>query len=75
MEEKRARGLSRPWTYALRAAVSGALVQFVPNRYDVSGPMRITGVTHRYGAEHLMSVTVRTDKQPRAAGSADTVTV
>lgn len=57
------------------AAVSGALVQFVPNRYDVSGPMRITGVTHRYGAEHLMSVTVRTDKQPRAAGSADTVTV
>lgn len=25
MEEKRARGLSRPWTYALRAAVSGAL--------------------------------------------------
>ena len=57
------------------AAVSGALVQFVPNRYDVSGTMRITSVTHRYGAEHLMSVTVRTDKQPRAAGSADTVTV
>ena len=57
------------------AAVSGALVQFVPNRYDVSGPMRITGVTHRYGAEHLMSVTVRSDKQPRAAGDADTVTV
>ena len=25
MEEKRARGLSRSWTYALRAAVSGAL--------------------------------------------------
>ena len=57
------------------AAVSGALVQFVPNRYDVSGPMRITGVTHRYGAEHLMSVTVRADQQPRAAGDADTVTV
>ena len=50
-------------------------MQFVPNRYDVSGPMRITGVTHRYGAEHLMSVTVRTDQQPRAAGDADTVTV
>lgn len=57
------------------AAVSGALVQFVPNRYDVSGPMRITGVTHRYGAEHLMSVTVQAVRQPRAAGDTDTVTV
>ena len=57
------------------AAISGALAQFVPNRYDVSGPMRITGVTHRYGAEHLMSVTVQTDQQPRAAGDGDTVTV
>ena len=57
------------------AAVSGALVQVVPNRYDVSGPMRITGVTHRYGAEHLMSVTVQAVRQPRSAGDGDTVTV
>lgn len=57
------------------AAISGALVQFVQNRYDVSGPMRITSVTHRYGAEHLMSVTVQAARQSRAAGSADTITV
>lgn len=57
------------------AAVSGTLVQFVPNRYDVSGPLRITSVTHRYGAEHLMSVTVQADKTTRAAGDQDTISV
>ena len=47
------------------AAVSGALVQFVSNRYDVSGPMRITGVTHRYGAPEERN---RADRQAATGG-------
>ena len=53
---------------------SGVLANFVQNRYDVSGPLRITSVTHRYGSPHMMSVTVQM-KQPRAAGTADAVEV
>ncbi len=56
------------------AAVSGALVEFAPNRYDVSGPLRIISVTHSYGMPHMMSLTVEME-QPRAADSNDTVTV
>lgn len=56
------------------AAVSGALVDFAPNRYDVSGPLRIISVTHSYGIPHMMSLTVEMD-QSRAAGNNDTVTV
>ena len=37
---------------------SGTIIQFVQNQYDVSGPMRVKNVTHRYGRPHLMSVTV-----------------
>lgn len=53
---------------------SGVLASFVPNRYDVSGPLRITSVTHRYGSPHMMSVSVQM-QQPRAAGDADAVEV
>ena len=53
---------------------SGVLASFVPNRYDVSGPLRITSVTHRYGATHMMSVTVQM-QQPRSAGGSDAVEV
>ena len=53
---------------------SGVLLNFVPNRYDVSGPMRVTGVIHRYGATHTMTLMVSA-QQPRAAGSGDTITV
>lgn len=53
---------------------SGVLLNFIPNRYDVSGPMRVTGVTHRYGTTHMMTLTVST-RMPRAAGSGDTITV
>ena len=56
------------------AAVSGALVEFAPNRYDVSGPLRIISVTHSYGTPHMMSLTVEME-QPRAADSNDTMTV
>ena len=53
---------------------SGVLLNFISNRYDVSGPMRVTGVTHRYGTTHMMTLTVST-QMPRAAGSGDTITV
>lgn len=37
---------------------SGTVIRFAPNQYDVSGNMRVTSVTHKYGHPHLMSVTV-----------------
>ena len=53
---------------------SGVLANFVENRYDVGGPLRITSVTHRYGSPHMMSVTVKMS-EPRAAGGSDTIQV
>lgn len=55
--------------------VSGILLQFQPNSYGVSGVQRVTGVTHRYGHPHLMSLTVEAWPDSRAAGSNDTITV
>ena len=54
--------------------VSGILLQFQANNYGVSGVQRVTGVTHRYGHPHLMSLTVEAWPDSRAAGSDDTVT-
>lgn len=53
---------------------SGVLANFVENRYDVGGPLRITSVTHRYGSPHMMSVTVEMS-EPRATGGSDTIQV
>lgn len=52
---------------------SGILLQFRHNNYGVSGVQRVTGVTHRYGHPHLMSLTVEDPQAERAAGAADTV--
>ena len=54
---------------------SGILLQFQPNSYGVTGVQRVTGVTHRYGHPHLMSLTVEAWPDSRAAGSNDTITV
>ena len=53
---------------------SGVLLNFVNNRYDVSGLQRVVGVTHRYGHPHLMSLTLQAYQPPRAAGDSDTIT-
>ena len=45
------------------------------NSYGVTGVQRVTGVTHRYGHPHLMSLTVEAWPDSRAAGSGDTITV
>ena len=55
--------------------VSGILLQFQPNSSGVTGVQRVTGVTHRYGHPHLMSLTVEAWPDSRAAGSNDTITV
>lgn len=55
--------------------VSGILLQFQPNSYGITGVQRVTGVTHRYGHPHLMSLTVEAWPDSRAAGSNDTITV
>ena len=55
--------------------VSGILLQLQPNSYGVTGVQRVTGVTHRYGHPHLMSLTVEAWPDSRAAGSNDTITV
>ena len=54
---------------------SGILLQFQSNSYGVTGVQRVTGVTHRYGHPHLMSLTVEAWPDSRAAGSSDTITV
>lgn len=54
---------------------SGILLQFRHNSYGVTGVQRVTGVTHRYGHPHLMSLTVEDPQSPRAAGGGDTITV
>lgn len=54
---------------------SGILLQFQPNSYGVTGVQRVTGVTHRYGHPHLMSLTVEAWPDSRGAGSNDTITV
>ena len=54
---------------------SGILLRFRSNSYGVTGIQRVTGVTHRYGHPHLMSLTVEDPQAARAAGSGDTVTV
>lgn len=54
---------------------SGVLMRFESNLFGVSGYQRVTGVTHRYGSPHLMSVTVQDPAQGRAAGAGDTVEV
>ena len=54
---------------------SGVLLRFQVNQFGVSGDQRVTGVTHRYGSTHLMSLTVQNPAQGRAAGSGDTVEV
>ena len=54
---------------------SGILLQFHSNSYGVTGVQRVTGVTHRYGHPHLMSLTVEAWPDSRAAGSGDTITV
>lgn len=54
---------------------SGILLQFRSNSYGVTGVQRVTGVTHRYGHPHLMSLTVEAWPDSRAAGSGDTITV
>ena len=54
---------------------SGVLLQFQSNQFGVTGPQRVTSVTHRYGSPHLMSVTVQDPAVPRAAGSGDIVEV
>lgn len=54
---------------------SGILLQFQANQYGVTGVQRVTGVTHRYGHPHLMSLTVEAWPDSRAAGDDDTVTV
>lgn len=54
---------------------SGILLQFQPNSYGVTGVQRVTGVTHRYGHPHLMSLTVEAWPDSRAAGNGDTITV
>ena len=54
---------------------SGIHLQFRQNSYGVTGVQRVTGVTHRYGHPHLMSLTVEDPQSPRAAGSGDAITV
>ena len=54
---------------------SGVLLQFQANQFGVTGPQRVTSVTHRYGPPHLMSVTVQDPAAPRAAGNGDRVEV
>ena len=54
---------------------SGTLLNFVQNRYDVSGPQRVVSVTHQYGASHRMSLTVRNEQLGRASKGADTICV
>lgn len=54
---------------------SGVLLHFQANQFGVTGPQRVTSVTHRYGPPHLMSVTVQDPAAPRAAGSGDRVEV
>ena len=54
---------------------SGILLQFRQNSYGVTGVQRVTGVTHRYGHPHLMSLTVEDPQSPRAAGGGDAITV
>lgn len=54
---------------------SGILLQFRNNSYGVTGVQRVTGVTHRYGHPHMMSLTVEDPQTSRAAGSSDTVEV
>ena len=54
---------------------SGILLHFRQNSYGVTGVQRVTGVTHRYGHPHLMSLTVEDPQSPRAAGSGDAITV
>ena len=54
---------------------SGILLQFRSNSYGVTGVQRVTGVTHRYGRPHLMSLTVEAWPDERAAGWADTITL
>ncbi len=43
---------------------SGILLQFRQNSYGVTGVQRVTGVTHRYGHPHLMSLTVEDPNPP-----------
>lgn len=54
---------------------SGILLQFRSNSYGVTGVQRVTGVTHRYGRPHLMSLTVEAWPDERATGGADTITL
>lgn len=53
---------------------SGVMLDFGPGNYGVSGLQRVTAVTHHYGANHMMSLTLQAAAQPRAAGSNDTIT-
>ena len=53
---------------------SGILLQFRQNSYGVTGVQRVTGVTHRYGHPHLMSLTVEDPQSPRAASGRDALT-
>lgn len=53
---------------------SGTLLQFQTNQYGVTGPQRVTEVTHYY-KRGTMSLTVQDPAADRAAGSADTINV
>lgn len=53
---------------------SGRVIRFSSAAFGLSGAMRVTEVTHKYGFPHLMSLRVQPVSAPRAAGGSDTVT-
>ncbi len=54
---------------------SGVVLQFNSSAFGLVGNYRVTGVTHSYGANHKMSLTLQAIDLPRAADSNDTITV
>lgn len=54
---------------------SGVVLLFNSPAYGVSGRQRVTAVTHQYGKQHKMSLTLQALDEPRAADTADTVKV
>ena len=55
---------------------SGVVLSFNSDMFGISGKQRVTKVTHHYGgAGHTMSLELQALEEPRAADTADSVTV
>lgn len=53
---------------------SGRVIRFSSEAFGLSGPMRVTSVTHEYGHPHLMRLTVTPVGTGRTTNGPDTVT-